>query len=811
MLLDDTMTPFALTAGPYAAGRLRVLSFRGREASSRPFRFDVAIAVGDTDAQDLESQLLGRPAVLSMQVPDGEPRNVCGIVAAVAAQDAFEQDQHAFHLRLVPRLWLLGKRKTSRVFQNETVPEIVGKVLDAARVPYRAALIGRYLVRTHCVQYQETDLAFVTRLLAEEGIFYFFEHDTEETVVLCDSACCYEPIAGEPRLTYRYEQGGEGLVPAEHHVGRFARRRTIKTGAVLHRDYDFRRPMLDLRAEAKPSSLSGAADGDTLPFEAEELRDYDHHGEDEQPYVDASTARVRLEQHRRRALAAEGASACRRLVPGFRFELVDHRMDALDSSYVVAHVEHKGRAPEVARGSEPVYANAFACVLAGVPLRPRRPERVLRQVAETALVVGPEGEEIHTDAHGRVKVQFPWDLEGEKNEHSSCWVRVAQGWAGAGWGLQLIPRIGMEVVVTFVGGDVDRPLVIGCVPNAANAPAFALPANRTRSGIRTRTTPSGDGFNELSFEDRKGGEQVYLHAERDLDVVVERNHTRLVKSDETVTIQHDRREVVLGDQTSRVHGRCVEAVLGSRASAVEGDSREVVTGHAELRVSQDLTTRVGGRDHREVIGTSDFVAKDDVNVRVRGCHTTLVGTREENRSYVLHVEGLTQLTGSGITEIRSEKALVLTCGRSSLRITDGKIEIVSPAVSTTGEGGGLSIGEGTVRIRAKKDARIQAERVVLTTPDASVSLAKDAQIDGHRVLLNSPGSAIDPPPAKPVKPTTIALVDQRGKPMAHRRYMVTLADGSEVSGILDKNGKAEVEIEGAGTIAFPGLRGVKAA
>jgi type VI secretion system secreted protein VgrG len=188
-----------------------------------------------------------------------------------------------------------------------------------------------------------------------------------------------------------------------------------------------------------------------------------------------------------------------------------------------------------------------------------------------------------------------------------------------------------------------------------------------------------------------------------------------------------------------------------------------------------------------------------------------VGTRSENRSYVLHVEGITQLTSSGVTEIRSDKALVLSCGKSSLRITDGKIEVVSPAVSTSGAGGGVSIDEDTIRLRAKKDAQVVAERIVLKTPDASVSLARDAQIDGRRVLLNSPGSATDPPPVKPPKSTKIALTDQRGKPMAHRRYLVKLADGSEVSGILDKDGKAQIEIDGAGTIAFPGLRGVAAA
>ena len=487
----SSRTPFTLAAGSFDAGRLRVLSFRGREAVSRPFRFDLIVDADESDAHDLEPELLGRPATLAMQVAGGEPRRVCGIVAAVEAQDAFEQGRHAFHLRLVPRLWLLKKRKTSRTFQDMSVPEIAGDVLGRAGVRYRSALVEKYGVRTYCVQYQETDLAFVTRILAEEGIFYFFEHEAEDTVVLGDSAHLYAPIAGDPELSYRYEQEGRALAPREHHVGRFSRRRAIESGAVLQRDYDFRRPLLDLRAEAKPSSSAppvGAAGPETLPVEAE-LRVYDHHGQDDHPDVDAGTARVRLSQLRRRAVVARGASACRRLVPGFRFDLVDHEIDALDGGYVVVQVEHEGRAAEVAGSGKRVYENTFACAPADVPLRPRRPRRALQQVTETALVVGPEGEEVYTDALGRVKVQFHWDLDGKRDEHSSCWVRVSQAWAGSGWGFQFIPRVGMEVLVTFVGGDQDRPVVTGCVYNAANALPFPVHTQAERSGIRTQSTP----------------------------------------------------------------------------------------------------------------------------------------------------------------------------------------------------------------------------------------------------------------------------------------------------------------------------------
>jgi|HubBroStandDraft_6_1064221.scaffolds.fasta_scaffold58487_2 uncharacterized protein involved in type VI secretion and phage assembly len=347
--------PFSLVAGPLPEGRLCVLSFHGREVVSRPFRFDVMVAVAGADAPDLASTLLGQPAALTLDVPGGVARTLRGIVSAVEAHAAFDQGRHAFRLRVVPRLWLLGKRKTSRVFQDSSVPQIVAAVLDDAGVPHRSALVEEHPDRTYCVQYQETDLAFVTRLCAEEGIFYVFEHAAEETVVFGNGAHACQPIGGDAELAYRYEHGAGGLVPREHHVARFELRRALKTGTVLHRDHDF-------------------------------------------------------------------------------LDLVDHGLDALNGRYVLARVEHEGRAPEAARGREPVYENRFACVPAAVALRPKRPRRALQQVVETAVVVGPEHEEIYTDEHGRVKVQFPWDLAGKNDEHSPCWVRVAQAWAGAGWG-----------------------------------------------------------------------------------------------------------------------------------------------------------------------------------------------------------------------------------------------------------------------------------------------------------------------------------------------------------------------------------------
>jgi type VI secretion system secreted protein VgrG len=221
--------------------------------------------------------------------------------------------------------------------------------------------------------------------------------------------------------------------------------------------------------------------------------------------------------------------------------------------------------------------------------------------------------------------------------------------------------------------------------------------------------------------------------------------------------------------------------------------------------------QIGGKEVRESIGPVQSTAKSDVTVRVHGCHTMLVGAEKAPRSHVVHVEGMAQMSSSGITEIRSDRGIVLSCGRSSIRISDDKIEILAAALAASGAGGGLSIDADAIRVRAKHDAEVRAERIVLKASDASLSLAKDAKIDGGQILLNSPEQATDPTPKEPPKPTLIELVNQHGKPLAHQRFVVALADGSQVSGIVDKKGQASIELEGAGTISFPGLLGTKPA
>ena len=400
---------YELSAGPYRSGELHLLSFEGHEEVNGLFTFDVLFWAKDVDEGELGTALLGQPVALAMHVPGGPARHLRGVAADLTLEGK-HAGRHAFRLRLVPRLWLLGKRIDSRIFQDKTAREIVDLVLDEHNVAHDWNLLGKYPARQYCVQYQESDLHFVLRLLAEEGIFFSFAHPEDdgaaERLVLADGVHAYAPIAGDPALVYRPQSGDGTMKAEENQVLDFRPRTRVEPSRVVMRDYDFQRPLLDLTSAAPAADVT-LTDVPSLP---RALEVYDHHGEYEETDADAGNAAVILAQLRAAVREAQGVSVCRRLVPGQRFDLGDHEIDKLNASWVVTRVDHRGVSPEggMKKGAR-VYENRFRCVPAEVPVRPARPAREARQVIESAVVVGPEGQEIFTDSYGRVKVQFHWN------------------------------------------------------------------------------------------------------------------------------------------------------------------------------------------------------------------------------------------------------------------------------------------------------------------------------------------------------------------------------------------------------------------
>ena len=799
--IDSAVLPFELRAGPHESPALTVVSLRGREAISEPFSFEITVAASpDVDDSTIEPDLLGAPACLVMQAGASAPRFVRGVVAEVAAQSAVHGRRAVYRLRVVPALSLLKMQTASRVFQEKTVPEIVAAVLDEAGITYALRLLGKYRPRTYCVQQRETDFAFVERLLAEEGIFYTFDHggpDAESEIVsLSDTAHFYPAIEGNPELAYRPHEGAAGMAQGEHHVQRFDLRRSLRPTSVLRRGYDFRRPALNLVADGKLEDLSGG--------EPKRGEIYEHHEEDEEPNIRQETVNAELEQHRAGVEVAHGSSGCRRLATGARFKLCDHDLGRLDAEYVVTSVMHEGRSPETATQGEPVYANTFECVPATVAARPPRPARSLQQVTETAIVVGPEGQEIYTDEYGRVKVQFHWDREGKRDERSSCWIRVAQAWAGSGWGFEFIPRVGMEVIVTFLGGDVDRPVITGCVPNAINRPPFPLPGSKTQSGIRTQSTPGGGGYNELSFEDASGAEQIRLRAQRDLTEVVEHDHALNVKHDQSTVIGGQEATRVAGCSTLRVGGDRQDDVMGSQSITVGGALTIKAGAGSNATTLGDVSAMVGGNQTQMVYGSSREIFAGDASTKVAGDSSLQVGRYQrvtvgndgDQSRGELYVYGDYVLGAAGGVRISAEKEIVLQCGKSRLRLTPEAIDVLAATLTLAGSKSARLAGKGPA-LALGEELEVTAKKIKMYSENASMELDKDAKLDGKTVRLNcgpgapSPGS--DAAETPKTKKLAVKLTDYAYQPYKNKKYHLNV-DGMRYEGETDADGAVEKDV-----------------
>ncbi|MEO7329268.1 MAG: phage baseplate assembly protein V, partial [Minicystis sp.] len=364
-------------------------------------------------------------------------------------------------------------------------------------------------------------------------------------------------------------------------------------------------------------------------------------------------------------------------------------------------------------------------------------------------------------------------------------------------GVQFIPRVGMEVVVAFEGGDPDKPMVMGALYNATHPSPFQLPQDKTRSGWRTQSSPGGGGFNELSFEDAKLKEQIFLHAQRDLDEIVENNHSLRVRNDELIQI--------IGNRLDAIDKNLEERVKGNHTSRVDGNRLDVVSGDSDARVTGTLMTRVEGRERREIQGLADLIYADDVTVRVLGCSTTIVGKNDKKRSWTTHAEGTATLAGIDRLELTSDAEIVLKVGESSIRMTKDRIELTASAIATKGEGGNLNVDKKGLSMKSSDTQMTMGDKLLMKTESASLSMGKEVKVDGTKILLNSPDKATDEQPKPPDPPTKIELKDQDKSPVPYQRFIAKLDDGSEVGGRTDKDGKAELEIPMGGTLVFPDI------
>ncbi len=827
--LTANESEFEFEAEPHPAGELRVLSFEAFEALSTPYRVTVELAA-PADVEVDSAKLVGAPAQLTLRAAGESDRCFHGEICAVKTADVAVSAQRArLKVTLRPRLWRLAQVHRSRIFQGKSAKDVVEAILKDAKVEHRFDLSGSPAAREFCVQYRETDLAFVSRLLEEEGIFYFFEQaQGAHTLVLVDSSsACPELAGGEPRLPWRE---ASGRAADEESIFQLATLWKQTSSAISLRDFNYLRPAQDLTAGAKE-------DADE-PFER-----YDYPARYENLEAGKARAKVQLEEVRAQGERASAHTTSRRVSAGVTFALEEHPDAAFNRDYLVLAAHHTGEQREAVAGEENDSERGYACELhlqpKEIPYRPPRltPRPVVKG-AQTARV-GSSGDEIHTDAHGRIKVQFHWDRDGKKDDRSSVWLRVAQPWAGGGMGATFLPRQGHEVLVRFLEGDPDRPLVVGSVYNGEHAPPVELPAEKTRSTLRTSSSPGDSGFNELRFEDAAGEEEIFHHAQHDSRTRVLNDASQEVGGNEQLGVGKDRTREVHGSQTGFVGAEDQRAVHGKQTVDVTGNRTAEVNKGELLTVAKDRTATVGGNRHLTVGSTTMETVDSAGTLTVGAAYGIAVASAlsvEAGGAASLAVGGIYSVDVGGSFDVGCEKAgeikvggdnalevggaYALDVAQDSDEKHDAKLEIESVKetgwmakkieLSATDELQLVVGGNLILKLAKNGDVKLSGKKI-------SVDADSDLKLKGSEIKKTGDGS-LGSGSAKVKKlegskgsrsAVSVKLKNQDGEAMSNVRYRVELPDGSAVEGKLDGGGGASVASskEGNAKVSFPDLDG----
>lgn len=785
--MNDVGVPHRLFADGFDADTFRVVSFSGSETINRPFAFEVLVLAPSSLGDSARTTLLGARAHLVIDPYAQGGRHVWGIVHRVDVEGTTAHKRGAevrLRVTLVPGLALLAHRRNCRIFQDATVEAITKALLEPFDIAFRFVLTRERTPRTYCVQYHESDLAFLHRLLAEEGILYSFSHpaDGPEEILFTDSATLYTDANPVERRFTDSDLPGEDV---GQHLRAFRRVSAIAPSRFVVSRYDYMHPE-DPWGATHDVATTGALDMALLEV-------FDHERLHDGVRLDGPLAEQHAAQHRSAAERATALSRAPDMTPGCKLTLTDNPAPALDGAYAVVGVRHEGATPEYVSNQE-VYCNTLELVPADVVALPPRPTHRVYQALETATVVGPESVDIHTDALGRIQVEFHWDREGGKSLYNSCWLRVMQTWSGTGWGFQFIPRVGMEVLVALGGGHPDHPVVVGCVNNPKNPRIFPLPGEKTRSGIRTRSVPGGAGSNEVSFEDRAGFEQVRIAAQRDLVQTIGNNHTTTVAQQQVTIVGSNLTSQVAGNRTAMVSGLEAVSVGGDRRLAIGGDETLAISGLATRQVVGSQRDQIG-LDHEAMIGGRHTTSVGgDWTVRVNGSHEVMIGNAaEESTRSSTTVLGKLEVTAAEALTITSSESITLRCGSSRLVMKPDEMLLFSDKLRIATDDS-ITLDSGGNELVLSDKAHINAKEVLLYSAGASLALDAEAKLDGAKVRLGSgakpPAASDDSSEQDETEDFELALRDAAGEPLAGKRYEVTFG-GQRLTGTTDGEGKVK--------------------
>ncbi|MEQ9765801.1 type VI secretion system tip protein VgrG [Pectobacterium versatile] len=612
-MANSTGLQFTVKVGALPASTFSVVDFQLSEALNQLFALSLNLA-SPLPGIDFGA-VLDQPCELLVWYEGELQRRVNGIISAFAQGDTgFRRTRYQAEVR--PALWRLGLRTNARIFQAQKPEAIIGALLEEAGITdYAFALRNEHAVREYCVQYRESDLAFITRLAAEEGMYFFHEFEEgKHRLVFADDAGA---LAKGPELFFNLATQGlsEGA-----YVRRFRYAEAVRTAEVALKDYSFKTPAYGLLH----NKMSGE-----LEHQRESYQHFDYPGRFKQDPSGKAFTGYRLDALRAGAMTGSGESNAAELMPGSSFTLTEHPNLALNIAWQLVAITHSGQQPQALEeesGGEPTtYSNSFEVVKASTTWRADLPYKPMVDGPQIATVVGPAGEEIYCDQYGRVKLQFPWDRYGASDDQSSCWVRVSQGWAGGQYGLIAIPRIGHEVIVSFLEGDPDQPIVTGRTFHATNPSPYPLPANKTRTSIRT-STHKGAGFNELRFEDQAGQEEVFIHAQKDMNTVVLNNRSTGVGVDHAENVGRDQVSVIGRHQILNVVENQGTEIQGAQKVIIGAGRETEVTMNDKLTVTGNITITSTGGNIELTTGAGSLTIYKNGDIDIKGVKVNVIGS-----------------------------------------------------------------------------------------------------------------------------------------------------------------------------------------
>jgi len=597
---------------------VEVVDFEVNEWLTQPYRVDINLA---SPFKITFEKAMSQEALLTLKA-DGPDRYFHGIIwqfehTGKIGSNALN-DKHLYRAQIVPFTQLLSLEQDCRIFQNKNVQEIVEDIFKDAKIPsdrYDFRLKNKEHKRRYCVQYRETGLDFINRILQEEGIYYFYEHSQDKHVmVFADDPVCYKPIAGNDTITFK---PASGLVPDKEVITGIGFSQRLCPGTYTQTNYNFKYP-------SRPLETKEGSKQETI----RKYEIYDYPGQYGEQDRGKKLTKAKMEGQTAALEQANGAGNCPRFISGHTFKLEGHDFSAHNKEYLLIEVVHNGRQPQTMEeqagsGSGTTYSNIFRAIPSSAAYHPEKSiEKPYIKGIQSATVVGPENEEIYVDEYGRVKVQFHWDRKGKKDDQSSCWLRCGQTWGGGGWGAVFIPRIGDEVLVDFMEGDPDWPVITGSVYNGANPPLYDLPANKTRSTIKTRSYPNSKGYNEIRFEDKAGQEEVYLQGEKDWNI--------LIKNDKGQTVGHDETLAVGNNRTKSVGVNQSESIGVNKTISVGANHSETIGANMTLNVGMNKTDTTAINSMETVGAAKELTIGGLYQISVGGVmNETVIGAKTE--------------------------------------------------------------------------------------------------------------------------------------------------------------------------------------